>query len=196
MKKKFTAIILAMLMLSGCGSVDEDIEDNTNQPPEELNMTDYNTFDFDRISDNIYYNNDKLELLSSIKDWNSAYKLEFTSESEVDGQKIDMADLYNGEKKIGSVLLNKDSSDINDEYIYSITFGNTYEGYTNAKIDDFKIGTDYLDIINRYGEPEEIQSFDEDKIYYYRKDSGHFVMINLDKDNKVSGISVCCNNYK
>ena len=127
--------------------------------------------------------------MTTIKDWDKKYNLEFMFDSETEGIKSDVATLYNETVKIGTVFLKKDNTSINNETIYCISFYNFYDTFAKVKVDDITEGMEYSQVVNKYGEPDEKNVTKEETECYYRVDQNHFLLIKF-KNNIVSGISV------
>ena len=200
MKRKLTGIMLAMLLLNGCGNVNDTPNQGSTgtvseTQQETVSAETESKFDYYAVINDINWNGTILKPPFTVDDLGEGYTLDYFSsyDDKKTNKKYSAYYLHYHSENIGMVMREKLEEGSERDEIHQLAINKTYGGdYRNIYIDKIKIGMKLSDVINAWGNPSDTIDFgDEIEYKYFAGDTDRkYIEVDVDKTDSIIGFAI------
>ncbi len=200
MKLKLVGIMLAMLLLNGCGNVnDTPSQESTGTVSETQQETvsaeTESKFDYYAVINDINWNGTILKPPFTVEDLGEGYTLDYfkSYDSSSTNKKYSAYYLKYNSENIGLISRENIRKDKDSDEIHQLDINEFYEcDYSNISVGKIKIGMKLDDVIAAWGEASKILELNTENQYiYYAIDDEHkYISVSIDKNDKIVGFNI------
>ena len=200
MKRKLVGIMLAMLLLNGCGNVnDTPSQESTGTVSETQQETvsaeTESKFDYYAVINDINWNGTILKPPFTVEDLGEGYTLDYftTFDDNKDNKKYATYALKYGSKDFGTVSRENIRKGKDRDKISQLEIHESYGGdYSNISVGKINIGMKITDVIDAWGEASDVVELTQENhyIYFAADDENKNVTVITDKSGKVDGFII------
>ena len=200
MKRKLAGIMLLILLLNGCGNVNEtniqpaaDTAAETQQ--ENAVQETESKFDYYAVINDINWNGKILKQPFTVEDLGEGYTLDYfkSYDSSSTNKKYSAYYLKYNSENIGLISRENIRKDKDSDEIHQLDINESYEcDYSNISVGKIKIGMKLDDVIAAWGEASKILELNTENqyIYYAINDEYKYISVSIDKNDKIVGFNI------
>lgn len=200
MKRRFVGIVLAMLLLNGCGNVNEtnnqataDTAVETQQ--ENVSAETESKFDYYAVINDINWNGTILKQPFTVDDLGEGYTLDYfkSYDDKKTNKKYVVYGLEYDSKDFGMIARENIRKGKDHGEIHQLAINESNGGdYSNISVGKIKIGMKITDVIDVWGEaPDVLELTKENQYdYYAADDKNKYISVITDKSGKVVGFNI------